>query len=111
MPNVFSLREIKSHNKINDCWLIANNKVYNSTLFIKNHPAHAKRILKDVYKKYKKYSVAAKKQGHYIRTNFSREKMGELVGNILEANIPKFAQQVDLKLPEINANVELPKLS
>tara|TARA_Y100000361_G_scaffold35799_1_gene30239 strand:- start:1411 stop:2073 length:663 start_codon:yes stop_codon:yes gene_type:complete len=72
---------------------------------------HAKRILKDVYKKYKKYSVAAKKQGHYIRTNFSREKMGELVGNILEANIPKFAQQVDLKLPEINANVELPKLS
>lgn len=72
---------------------------------------HAKRILKDVYKKYKKYSIAAKKQGHYIRTNFSREKMGELVGKVLEANIPKFAQQVDLKLPEINANVKLPKIS
>jgi hypothetical protein len=72
---------------------------------------HAKRILKDVYKKYKKYSVAAKKQGHYIRTNFSREKMGELVGKVLDANIPKFAQQVDLKLPEINANVKLPKIS
>ena len=27
--------------------------------------------------------------------------MGELVGKVLEANIPKFAQQVDLKLPEI----------
>ena len=37
--------------------------------------------------------------------------MGELVGKVLEANIPKFAQQVDLKLPEINANVKLPKIS
>jgi len=37
--------------------------------------------------------------------------MKELVGKVLDANLPKFAQQVDLKLPEINSNVKLPKLS
>jgi len=72
---------------------------------------HAKRILKDVYRKYKKYVVPAKKQGHYIRTNFSRQAMGELVGKILDANLPKFAQQVELSLPTLNKDVELPKLS
>ena len=45
------------------------------------------------------------------QTNFSFNKMKELVGKVLDANLPKFAQQVDLKLPEINSNVKLPKLS
>jgi cytochrome b involved in lipid metabolism len=46
MSNIFSLREIKSHNNIDDCWLIANNNVYDATSFLKEHPAHSKRVLK-----------------------------------------------------------------
>ena len=54
-----------------------------------------------------------KQQGHYIKTNFSKDKMKELVGKILDANIPEFPKQVDLKLPTINpkTKVELPKLN
>ena len=71
----------------------------------------ASKTLRDVYQKYKKFNVPSKQQGHYVKTNFSFEKMKELVGKVLDANLPKFAQQVDLKLPEINPNVKLPKLS
>jgi hypothetical protein len=71
----------------------------------------ASKTLRDVYQKYKKFVVPAKQQGHYVKTNFSFDKMKELVGKVLDANLPKFAQQVDLKLPEINSNVKLPKLS
>jgi len=46
MSNFFSLGEIKYHNTIDDCWLIVNNRVYNASSFMKEHPAHANRILK-----------------------------------------------------------------
>ena len=46
MSNIFSIREIKSHNNIDDCWLIANNKVYNASPFLKEHPSHTNRVLK-----------------------------------------------------------------
>ena len=74
---------------------------------------HATKAFKNVYNNYKKYNVSAKQQGHFIRTNFSKDKMKELVGKILDANIPDFPRQVDLKLPTINPgkNVELPKLN
>ena len=57
--------------------------------------------LKEVYKNYKQYLKRSKKQRHYVKTNFSWEKMKELVGNILLKNIPKFAQQVELNLPKL----------
>ena len=57
--------------------------------------------LKEVHKNYKQYLKRSKKQRHYVKTNFSWEKMKELVGNILLKNIPKFAQQVELNLPKL----------
>jgi len=57
--------------------------------------------LKEVYKNYKQYLKRSKKQRHYVKTNFSWEKMKELVGNILLKNTPKFAQQVELNLPKL----------
>ena len=71
------------------------------------------QAFKNVFTNYKKYVVPAKQQGHHIRTNFSKDKMRELVGNILEHNIPEFPKQVDLNLPTLNpkTKVELPKIN
>ena len=53
-------------------------------------------ILKDVYNNYKKYVDRAKKQSYRSRTEFNLDKMGELLINILDKNVPK---PLELKLP------------
>ena len=65
----------------------------------------AKYYLKDVYENYKKYKDLAKQQAHYCKTNFSYEKMKELLDKYTQA-IPK---QVQLQLPKLK-KIELPKL-
>ena len=65
--------------------------------------AEVAEALKNVYTNYSKISELSKRQAHHSKTNFSFDKMTELLDNILEKNVPK---QVDLKLPEI----KLPKL-
>jgi len=69
----------------------------------------ASKILKDVFKHYKKYLKLSRKQAHYVRTNFSLEKMTERFEDILEkAVIP---EQVGLKLPKLKkVSNEAPKL-
>ena len=42
---MFSKKEIYKHNTINDCWLIANYKVYDVTLFLQLYPGHISIIL------------------------------------------------------------------
>lgn len=34
----YTIKEVSKHNKLNDAWLIINNKVYNVTKWIPNHP-------------------------------------------------------------------------
>lgn len=63
-------------------------------------------ILDDVYKNYNKYLDNAKRQAHHAKTNFSFDKMAELLDSILEKNIIK---QVAINLPTLN-KIELPKL-
>ncbi len=63
--------------------------------------------MKEGFKKYKQYSTNSKKQRHYAKTNFSWEKMKELVKNNLEKNVPDFPKQVELSLPKL----QLPKLN
>ena len=58
---------------------------------------------------YKKYQVGGKRQAHYSKTNFSWEKMDELLNSLLDSNIPEFPKEVKLKLPSIK-KIELPKL-
>ena len=62
--------------------------------------------LKEVFKRYKQYSKRSIKQKYYATKNFSYDKMKELLNSKLDKVIPKFAQQVELKLPKLN----LPKL-
>jgi glycosyltransferase involved in cell wall biosynthesis len=57
------------------------------------------KAFKNVYSDYKKYSELGKRQAHHSKTNFSFDKMAEVLDGILESKIVK---QVELKLPKLN---------
>ena len=61
---------------------------------------------KKVYDYYSKCLENSKRQAHHAKTNFSFDKMAEVLDNILEEKVPK---QVELKLPQLK-KIELPKL-
>jgi hypothetical protein len=87
----------------------ANDWLIKEAQWFKPDEGHIGNSLKDVFEKYKEYLVKGKRQGHYARTNFSYEKMQELVEDILDKNIPEFPKQIELKLPQLK-KIELPKL-
>ena len=66
----------------------------------------ASDTLKDVYKNYKNYVDGAKRQSYRSRTEFTLDKMGELLISLIDPKIPK---QAELKLPQLK-KIELPKL-
>jgi len=66
----------------------------------------ASEILEDVYKNYKNYVDGAKRQAYRSRTEFSLDKMGEKLIELIDEKIPK---PVTLKLPQLK-KIELPKL-
>jgi glycosyltransferase involved in cell wall biosynthesis len=66
---------------------------------------------KSVYNDYDKYLEKAKRQAHFAKTNYSFDKMAEMLNNIFETKIPK---QVELKLPalkKLGSVTEIPKIS
>jgi glycosyltransferase involved in cell wall biosynthesis len=85
----------------------ANNWLIKEAQWFKISETHFRSALKDCFKKYKHFHQKSKKQRYHVKENFSWEKMKELVGNILDKNIPEFPKQMELKLPKL----ELPKLS
>jgi hypothetical protein len=66
----------------------------------------ASKALEEVYKNYKKWIDGAKRQSYRSRTEFSLEKMGEKLLNMLDAKVPK---PVEFKLPQLK-KIELPKI-
>jgi len=83
-------------------WLIAESK------WFQVDPKGLKNSLKTIFKKYKEYSIKGKQQKHYVKNNFSWDKMHTLIYNILDDKnkVPEIAQQVELNLPKL----DLPKL-
>jgi len=67
-----------------------------------------RKSLKNVFKKYKEYSIKGKQQKHYVKTNFSWDKMLSLITDVLndKNKVPEIAQEVKLDLPTFS----LPKL-
>lgn len=63
-------------------------------------------VLEDIFKNSKKYSEGAKRQSYRSRTEFSLDKMGEKLIELIDNKIPK---PVELKLPQLK-KIELPKL-
>jgi len=69
---------------------------------------YASKVLKDVYKHYKKYLEKSRKQSQHIRNNFSMDNMTERFTEILsKVNTP---EQVQLKLPKLQKVGSVPKL-
>jgi glycosyltransferase involved in cell wall biosynthesis len=62
--------------------------------------------LEDVFENYKNYVDGAKRQSYRSRTEFSLDKMGEKLIELIDDKIPK---PVTLKLPQLR-KIELPKL-
>jgi hypothetical protein len=87
----------------------ANDWLIKEAQWFKPDEGHIGNSLKDIFEKYKEYLVKGKRQGHYARTNFSYEKMQEVVEDILDKNIPEFPKQIELKLPKL-PKLQLPKL-
>ena len=76
-----------------------------SKWFSPNHGEIGSKF-KDMFENYKKYTDGGKRQAYYSKTNFSFEKMQELLGELLETNVPEISKQVQLELPKL----QLPKL-
>jgi len=61
--------------------------------------------MEDIVSKYDNYTTLGKRQGHRIKTQFSREAMTTLLGTYVDKYVPK---QVALKLPTLK-RIELPQ--
>ena len=75
--------------------------------------------MKDVYKKYKKYIEQSRKQTQFLKTNFSKENMTDVLKTHLDkiqvaANVPLQLPKLQLpklkKIGEKEPTQELPKL-
>jgi len=84
-------------------WLIKESKWFNPD------SGQIGKYLREVFENYKKYIPLARKQAHKSKTEFSFEKMQELLGSRLEKLIPEFPKEVKLELPKLK-KIELPKL-
>jgi hypothetical protein len=65
--------------------------------------------LKDVFENYKKYQQGATRQAYKSKTEFSFDKMKEVIDGYLTKYIPEFPKQVSIQLPQLK-KIELPKL-
>jgi len=84
-------------------WLIKDAK-----WFSPNH-GEIGHYLRDIFEHYKKYVPLARTQAHKSKTNFSFDKMKELLGQRLDVLVPEFPKEVKLQLPKLK-KIELPKL-
>ena len=76
----------------------AKNMILGEAQWFTPNDASVAEAFKNVYSDYKKYVELAKRQTHYAKTNFSFDKMAEVLDNILDSKVPK---QVELKLPKL----------
>ena len=81
----------------------------NSQWFSADHNAIGSFYL-DFFKNYKDWKVRGKRQGYRSRTDFSFEKMANLLGEILESNIKPIPKNVSLNLPKLKKAESKPEL-
>ena len=79
--------------------------IQGSKWFTANMKIAAEKMI-DIFENYAKYTVNAKKQGHYVKTSFSFDAMKTKLSTYLDV-IPK---PIALKLPSLK-KIELPKLN
>jgi len=70
---------------------------------------YAVGVMKHIVDNYKDYEVRAKKQATLIRKEWNFDAMVDKLKGIIDRNVPEFAVQAQLKLPQLK-KIELPKL-
>lgn len=89
----------------------AKNMILAESQWFTPNDAEVADAYKSVYNDYSKHLELAKRQAHHAKTNFSFDKMAEILDSILESKVPK---QVELKLPslkKVGTTIEMPKLN
>ena len=71
-----------------------------SQWFSPNH-AEIGKALKDVFENYKNYVDGGKRQAYHSKTNFNWDKMKDNLDKLLNNNLPKFASEIELILPDL----------
>ena len=85
---------------------VQKNVILKESQWFKPDISSANTAYKQIFKHYKKWLVKAKQLGFKNSQEYNFETMGKLLGELLDNNVPKFAQQIDLNLPTL----DLPKL-
>jgi hypothetical protein len=62
---------------------------------------YASKVIKDVFKNYKKYVPDARKQARLIREDFNLTEMTNKFKGILDSSVPKFAKKIKLNIPKL----------
>ena len=89
----------------------ANQWLLKESQWFKVNTEVASRAMKDIFKHYKKYLKASRKQTQFIKNNYSFDKMGEKLNSLLPKDIEASPQMQTLKLPKLKKKKNtIPKL-
>jgi glycosyltransferase involved in cell wall biosynthesis len=77
---------------------VVNNMILAESQWFSPNDGDVADAFKKIYSDYDKYLNLAKRQAHHVKTNFSFDKMAEVLDTMLETKIPK---QVEIKLPQL----------
>jgi hypothetical protein len=80
---------------------VVQNMILDQSQWFSPNEAETGAKLKDVYENYKKYIEPAKRQAFKSRTEFSFDKMVDVLDTILTSTVPKQAEFKPLALPKL----------
>ena len=80
----------------------ANKMITKESQWFSPHHAEIGKALKDVFENYKNYVDGGKRQAYHSKTNFNWDKMKDNLDKLLNNNLPKFASEIELILPDLN---------
>ena len=88
---------------------VANGLLLKESQWFSVDTGHVGHYLVDVFENYKNYLEGAKRQAFKSKSQFSFDKMKEVIIFNLDKYVPEFPKQVQLQLPKLK-KIELPKL-
>ena len=80
---------------------VVQNMILQESMWFTPNDAEVGAKLKDVYENYKKHTELAKRQAYRSKTEFSFDKMADVLDEILTSKIPKQAEFKPLTLPKL----------
>lgn len=80
---------------------VVQNMILAESMWFTPNDAEVGNKLKDVYENYKKYIEPAKRQAYRSKTEFSFDKMADVLDEILTNKVPKKAEFKPLTLPKL----------